>query len=266
MAVPSLVREVCSEYLELADSQIPGLVTGLYLVGSLALGGYRPGHSDIDFLAVTSRRPGADDVAALGGLHSEMAGRRPRRPVLDGVYVRAADLSRLPGEGDGTVRANLGKVDAEDHYEPNPVTVHLLVRRGIAFRGPDVADLGLRDDPGALREWVAGNLQTYWRPWVDRWARSFGPRATSNFPIEWAVLGVPRLHFTLTSGDICTKEEAARYASRRFGGQWDGILDEALRIRARGKGGAYRSALARRREAVDFVRMVIKDGERLAPR
>ena len=265
MALPSLVREVCSEYLELADAESPGLVTGLYLVGSLALGGYRPDHSDLDFLAVTSRRPEAGDVAGLRKLHAEMA-RRRSRPVLDGVYVRAADLSRPPAEADGAVRANLGQVSTEDHYEPNPVTIHLLARRGIAFRGPDIADLGLRDDPGALRAWVVDNLRTYWKPWVDRWARSIGPRALANGPVEWVVLGVPRLHFTLTSGEVCTKEDAARYASRRFGGQWDGVLDEALRLRARGRGGSYRSALIRRREAVDFARMVIADGVRLGPR
>lgn len=264
MALPSLVREVCGEYLEQADAEVPGLVTGLYLVGSVALSGYRQDHSDIDFLAVTSRRPGPEDVDGLGRLHAEMA-RRRRRPVLDGVYVRAADLSRPPAEADGAVRANLGAVSTGDHYEPNPVTVHVLVRRGIALRGPDVVDLGLKDDPAALRRWVADNLASYWKPWVDRWARSFGPRALADWPVEWAVLGVPRLHFTLTSGEICTKEDAARYSSRRFGGQWDGILDEALRLRSRGRGGDYRSALRRRRDAVDFVRMVIADAERLGP-
>jgi hypothetical protein len=264
MALPSLVREVCSEYLEHADAETPGLVTGLYLIGSLALGGYRHGRSDIDFLAVTSRRPGGEDVAGLSRLHAEMA-RRHRRPVLDGVYLRAADLSRPPDGLDGAVRANLGTVSPGDHYEPNPVTMHLLIRRGIAFRGPDVLDLGLRDDPSALRRWVAENLVTYWKPWVARWSRSFGPKAMGGWPVEWAVLGVSRLHFTLTSGDICTKEEAARYASRRFGGQWDGILDEALRLRARGRGGYHRPSLMRRRDAVDFVRMVIADGERLGP-
>lgn len=264
MALPSLVREVCGEYLEQADVDVPGLVTGLYLVGSLALGGYRDGHSDIDFLAVTSRRPGAEEVVGLSQLHAEMA-RRHRRPVLDGVYVRAADLSRPPGEMDGAVRANLGTVSTADHYEPNPVTVHVLARRGIAFRGPDVSDLGLRDDPAALRRWVADNLVSYWKPWVARWARSFGPKAMGDRAVEWAVLGVPRLHFTLTSGEICTKEEAARYASRRFGTQWDAILDEALRLRAHGRGGDYRWARVRRREALDFVRMVIADAERLGP-
>ena len=264
MALPSLVRQVCGEYLEQADAEAPGLVTGLYLVGSLALGGFRQDRSDIDFLAVTSRRPDPEDVAGLGRLHAEMA-RRHRRPVLDGVYVRAADLSRHPAEVDGAVRANLGTVSTDDHYEPNPVTFHLLARRGIAVRGPDIPDLGLKDDPAALRRWVADNLVSYWKPWVARWARSFGPRAMGEWPVEWGVLGVPRLHFTLTSGEVCTKEDAARYASRRFGGQWDGILDEALRIRAKGRGGDYRWARVRRRDALDFVRMVIADGERLGP-
>jgi hypothetical protein len=262
--LPSLVREVCGELLELSDAEAPGLVTGLYLIGSLALGGYQAGRSDIDFLAVASHRPGPAEVAALGRVHAEMV-RRHRQPVLDGVYVRAADLSRPHGEIAGIVRANRGIVTAGDHYEPSPVTVHILATRGIAWRGPDVADLGLRDDPAALRGSVAQDLQTYWVPQVRRWGRSPWPPAWSGQPVQWAVLGLARLHYTLTTGQVTTKENAARYASRRFGGQWDGILDEALRLRAGGRRTAYRTPMARRREAVDFARMVIADGRRLAP-
>jgi hypothetical protein len=46
---------ICDDYLTLADRHASGLVEGLYLQGSVALGDYRAGVSDIDFVAVTSR-------------------------------------------------------------------------------------------------------------------------------------------------------------------------------------------------------------------
>ena len=44
-------------YLRLADRLLPGMITGFYVTGSVALGAYRPGRSDIDFVAVLKVRP-----------------------------------------------------------------------------------------------------------------------------------------------------------------------------------------------------------------
>jgi hypothetical protein len=49
--LPADVRRVCAAYLDRADRLAPGLVEGLYLEGSIALGDYRPGVRDIDFVA-----------------------------------------------------------------------------------------------------------------------------------------------------------------------------------------------------------------------
>lgn len=54
-AVPSAVRELVVAHLERVDEAAPGLIEMLYLTGSAALGDHRPGVSDVDFLAVTSR-------------------------------------------------------------------------------------------------------------------------------------------------------------------------------------------------------------------
>lgn len=55
------VSDVVDTYLRVVDEEAPGLVEGLYLVGSVALGEFRPHTSDVDFVAVTAepwrRRP-----------------------------------------------------------------------------------------------------------------------------------------------------------------------------------------------------------------
>jgi hypothetical protein len=57
MALDALVLEVVDTYLGTVEAQAPGLVEGLYLVGSVALGDFRPRTSDIDFVAVTTTPP-----------------------------------------------------------------------------------------------------------------------------------------------------------------------------------------------------------------
>jgi hypothetical protein len=48
--VHPLVRRTVSAYLAALNAEAPGLVEGLYLVGSGALGDFRPGVSDIDYV------------------------------------------------------------------------------------------------------------------------------------------------------------------------------------------------------------------------
>ena len=78
MRLHDRVQAVVDAYLEAVDDEAPGLVEGLYLTGSIALGEFRPDTSDIDFVAVTANHPGAAAIAAesspflVGNLHGSI--------------------------------------------------------------------------------------------------------------------------------------------------------------------------------------------------
>jgi len=78
-----VVQRAASEYVAAVDGEAPGLVEGLYLTGSAALDDFRPGASDVDFIAVTRARPTETDIAALERAHARLSGER-RRPFFDG--------------------------------------------------------------------------------------------------------------------------------------------------------------------------------------
>lgn len=50
--LPTEVMAAMSAYLRLAYERLPDRISGLYLIGSLALDDYRPGQSDIDFVTI----------------------------------------------------------------------------------------------------------------------------------------------------------------------------------------------------------------------
>jgi hypothetical protein len=78
MPLHPVVAEVVAAYLDAVATAAPGLVEGLYLVGYVALGDFRPHSSDIDFVAVTADRPEPATAAALEPVHARcaaMAGR-----------------------------------------------------------------------------------------------------------------------------------------------------------------------------------------------
>jgi hypothetical protein len=248
----------------MVDAEAPGLVEGFYLLGSVALGDFRPRESDVDFVAVAAARPDAVALPALRRVHARMRGRYPR-PHFDGFYVTRGDLGRDPALAVGAPDAHEGRVRAGESGL-DPVTWHTLARYGVAVRGPDPGGMGVWTDPAALASWTLGNLESYWRPWHRRFSRPFsieGVAALGSWAPAWSVLGVSRLHYTLATGDITSKEGAGVYALRAFPRRWRRIVEECLRIRRGGEGRSlYRTPLGRRRDALAFVAMAIDDARR----
>ena len=114
-----------------------------------------------------------------------------------------------------------------------------------------------------LTAWVRANLDTYWQQWHQRSSRPLSPHGLvclMSWGPTWGVLGVSRLHYTIATGLICSKTAGGRYARDRFGQRWHRLLDECRRLRHSGPcPSGYRTPIARRREALAFIDMVIRD-------
>ncbi|MEU8235236.1 aminoglycoside adenylyltransferase domain-containing protein [Actinoplanes sp. NPDC048967] len=247
------VERTCATYLELADRHAPGLVHGLYLQGSVALGDYQPGVSDIDFVAVVSGTP---DVATLRAVHADLR-RAHRKPYFDGLYVTAEDLRRDPATCPPGPAVHEWQVEAESRFERHLVTWHLLAQSGVAVRGPGVAGLGIHTDWPALAESTRQNLAGYWTRWRDVTAR--GPVGFSARATSWGVLGAARLRHTLAAGRVTAKTEAADFALRTYDERWHRVIREARRIRVGGPA-LYRNPVRRRADLIGFLRVVL-DGD-----
>jgi hypothetical protein len=262
--LPVVVQTLVDAYLNAVAAAVPGLVEGLYLVGSVALADFQPQHSDIDFVAVTAGRPSPAARKALRRVHTHL---RPRRPFFDGIYVTWQDLAADPRTIPPGPGVHEGRLYAYGRGERHPVTWHLLGQQGIACHGPAIADLALWRDAAGLAAWTDRNLDTYWQRWLDRGRRLYTPQGLAGltaWACAWCVLGVSRLHYTLATGAIASKTGAGLYARGAFPAGWQRVIDEALRIR-RGveRRSLYRSPLARRRDVWTFMEMVIADAHQL---
>jgi hypothetical protein len=242
----STVERTCQSYLELADHHAPGLVQGLYLAGSVALGDYRPGVSDIDFVAVTARPA---DPEVLRTVHKGLRSRHPG-PFFDGLYLRYEDLQRDPELVPPGPAVQEWRLEPESRFERNLVTWHVLAQGGVAVRGPAVENLAIYTDWPALAGATRRNLVDYWTPWLARGGR--GPTGLTRWACAWGVLGVARLRHTLAAGRITTKTEAASYALEVYDERWHRVVREALRIRVGGRP-LYRNPWRRRADLVGFV-------------
>lgn len=275
-ALPAPVSRLVEDLLARLDRALPGRIEGLYVVGSASTGAFRLGRSDVDFVAVVDRDLSRLELARVWAVHmgcwmsalvhGTARGHWPL--VCNGIYVRSEDLSKSPLVVTAVAGYVSGRFRPAPRYgfDVNPITWHTLAAHGIAVRGPDRERLQVHADQAELRSWTRSNLNAYWRRWVERARRPgvreavLGRRFTSA-----GTLGVARLHYTIATGEITTKEEAGAHALQTSDPRWRPLIEDALAWwRSEPSRPPYRGhAARRRRDAAEFVSHVIDAGNAL---
>lgn len=247
------VEIIVSELLANLDDRMPGAVDGFYLMGSIALDDYRPGSSDIDFVAVV--RPDAD-LSSLDEIHLGLSRKYPAINC-DGIYLLREELASAP-RGSGPA-AREGKVILDSRDERHPITWLTLLRHGAVVRGEKPKAHWIAADVEAAVQYSRDNLQSYWRPWVDR--RRDQMPDISDWDVVWGALGVSRLHAAITTARILSKTAAGEYALELFP-EKGAILREALRLRRGLPQTQYSSELRRGDDLLQFMAAIIDDADR----
>jgi hypothetical protein len=260
MRLPAAAREAVSAHMALLEARLPGALLAYCVIGSAALGAFREGFSDVDFVAVFCRRPCPDDVLAMKRIHRELHRRFPRA-TLDGYCAAAEDLSVGICH-----RFNGGKYLGGKSFDPASADAWMLrnhsvcvVGQGSGFQPPDVP-------PGALLAYTRANLDSYWIKWAGKCKNPLSPRFCALFglsAVEWGVLGISRLYYTFREKDIASKTEAGEYALKHVPERWHGIVREALRRRNPEFPRRYGSPWRRRRDALAYVEYMIRQCIRL---
>jgi hypothetical protein len=259
MQLPRDVSEVTTHYLREVDRAVPGLVTGLYLHGSICWGEFYP-ESDVDFVAVLDHRPGPDEIRALELVQATVVADSSR--AFDGFHCLASDLAKPAAECPPLPVFYQGRFQEQGDLDVNPVTWHELAERGITLRGPQPVDLGIHTDAVELRAFTRNNLDTYWRNRSEQLNQATDDEiGTEDWMTRWCVIGVARLHHLLTTGKLTSKSGAGRYTIERLPEGWQRIGREALRLREDPDSASlYSSRQDRGKDTRSFVAWTIEDG------
>lgn len=214
--LPAPVADALSAWIDAHAEAAPGVIEGLYLVGSVVLDDWSP-HSDIDVIAVVADPSDPElpeDLAAAQALV-----RNRVSVAVDGPYVGWGDLVippmavQRPWVLDGEYH-----LDGES-FEINPVVWYTLATYGVALRGEPPDRLSVYTDLGDRRSWVRENLQTYWRGAGERLRGAIEADETTETAdgavLEWVALGVARMLYTWETGDVASKSAAGAWAAVR---------------------------------------------------
>jgi hypothetical protein len=260
VSIEPLANAAVQSYLEAVDSAAPELVGDVYLTGSVVLGDFRPGISDVDLVAVWATFPDEVQLEVLTELH------RPSSPQVDVVYLAREDLRSDPRQL-SPAHSLQGVFHRDGAFAANPVTWRELQTRSLAVRGPSLEAGSVWFDAGALRRWNIDNLEQYWRRQVDAWQQvdPTEEQVRHEYGLQWLVLGVPRLHYTVATLQVTSKTKAGHYALGVVERRWHPVIHTAIALRGDRAAALRLSPEQARDQAVELATWLIDDAHRLCP-
>lgn len=186
---------------------------GMYLDGSLAIGDFDPGKSDLDFVVVTEAEVSSGTFRNLQAMHDHIAsGASKWTRELEGSYISRRAL-RHEWRPAAHPYIDRGSALAMVHQETGYWVMHRHVLRehGVVLAGPLPQTLIDPVQPAELREAVRGILREWWMPMLTD-----GPLLQNPFYRCYAVLTMSRMLYTLRHGTIVTKPVAAKWVQGAF--------------------------------------------------
>jgi hypothetical protein len=208
-------------------------LVGLYLGGSLGLGGFDPASSDVDVLVAAARAVPEAAVERLRRLHGALHAEGGWAARLEVVYLPLATLRRFDPRD--TARYPFGGASDREfalgRQGPTWVLDRWVVREhGLVVAGPDPRELIDPIGPDQLRDAVLASMLGDWagRARGDGDVAWLRPRNYQAF----AVLTMCRDLYVLEYGLLVSKPVAAAWASRRLGPPWAALVERALGWRA----------------------------------
>jgi len=217
-----------ADFVAALASEIQGVLgddlVGLYLYGSSVTGGFDPGVSDIDLVAVTSPEVGALDLASLERMQHAFVSRYPEwSDRLEIVYVGRATLQSFR-----TSPGSLAVISPGEPFHVRDERVaewlqnwYLVREAGICLYGADAAAIV---PPIAWTEFVAATVR-----YADEVRNRSSPGAGGGV-LAYTILTMCRALRTVRTQTHGSKQEAAAWTRERMP-EWAWLIDAALKCR-----------------------------------
>ncbi len=258
--IPLILQPVLEDYLQEIHRQIPSRCCAIYVLGSIALGDFIPGQSDVDLVAILNSAAAPVDYERILAVHKLIDSRYPQWKC-EAMYFQKSDLGCRGDEIQPFPRYLLGKLTWMEHFPLSAVTWWTLKQHGITLFGSPAQTLSYSLDLEDLLRGQRQNLNTYWASWTRRPIRVL--KLLSDWAVQWTVLGVLRQVYTLREHAITSKSGAGEYALRWMPERWRPIIQEALALRTGSGTSFYRSRLKRATNAFRFLSYAIRCGNEI---
>jgi aminoglycoside adenylyltransferase-like protein len=232
-------------YVSALDRTLPGVLTGLYVVGSLALGDYSTKFSDIDIVAVSASEWTPSQLRVACQAHHHLY--RRKHPVRV-AYVSTAQIGADPAGVDVACFEDTTRLSAD--AMANPLTWRILGTTAIALRGPDHPEVWVSDE--ALEAWANRELQEHWREWLASVRHRPGSLLFKR-SVAGKVLEVSRLYEVAVTGQVLSKLEACEAVIPQLAQRYARIIRDCTGYREGYHTSMYWAPFERKHDALDLI-------------
>jgi hypothetical protein len=240
--VPPEALERLDRFAATVDRGAPGILQGVYAVGSLALGDYRPPLSNLDVLALADAPWSAGALEAGRGAVPTLGGRHEPGRV---AFLTWSDL--VDGTSD-TAACLEGRRAVPVDELLNPLTAQIMRSAAICTRGPEYPELS----DGDLRGWAAARLTGRWAAWAHRLRHRPGALWVRGSTTE-PVLEVARLTVACRTGRVVSKLEAGEASRSGAPSRAERILKDATGFRAGSRTSMYWGPFERHNDTLAYI-------------
>ena len=207
------VRTVLNEYF-----------LGLYLHGSLASGDFDPGHSDIDFLVVTTREVPKKLIPDVEAMHKCIIDNGPEWvKKLEGTYLSKEALHVYKPGKRKIPYLNECKFFLAQQDIDWIINRHILREKGIVVAGPPIRPMIAPISKKVICQAVIQGLINDWTPRLNErdWLVPSGHQ-------PFIVLTCCRALYTLKYSVIASKPVSAHWALETLDKKWHDLIEKAI--------------------------------------
>lgn len=197
---------------------------GLYLHGSLALGDFDPGHSDIDFLVVTKKALPKKMVGQLEAMHAHIIQSGPEWvDKLEGSYLSKKAIRRYNPEETPHPHVWEQKFRVARDQRDWIIHRHILREYGVIVAGPPIKSMIDPVSPDELQEAIVTTFREAWVPKLNEreWL-------IPTYYQAYVTLTCCRALYTIKFGIIASKPASARWALKVLGKKWTDLIEAAI--------------------------------------
>ena len=246
--IPEIIRPCLNDYIKYIESQFSSdILVGVYLYGSISLGGFDEKKSDIDFVTVLKRSLYQEEKDYLKVVHKKLnlnsLGKR-----MDGIYIPLNEIGKSNKELSPYLYCSNGKIK-RGYWDVNATTWWMVEQYGIKVHGKEISELNFQSKWIQVVKNMEYNINHYWKN-----------KSKNKFififddMVEFCVLTISRILSTLETKKILTKVEGAKKAKEILPERWHLLLKEGLRLRNKPKSlSLYSSRLKRAMECRKFI-------------
>lgn len=195
MAVVGVVRPLLDRFTADVSDVVP--LVALWAHGSLALGDFQPGRSDLDLVALTRTTLTREQEQALQRMHETLHSQERLADKLHCAYVAGSDLDDAGRRHPTWAHGELFERTV------SPVTRRELCQGGLSLHGPVPATVVPPVTDQELADYIRGDLRDFWYPATaraDLWLRDIW--------VDLGLLTFARATVTLREGRLISKREA----------------------------------------------------------